>query len=276
MSTGCRGPIHSRSRREELNGSMAADTNPPDDLERTPAPAGPGVARHRGGRRTMAKATLSLAHRRPTAAGDAVGGDVDEDHGLVHRAQRGDRAAFAQLFKKHHGRVRAMCLRLLGAPAEAEDAVQQTFLEAWRCLPRFEGRSRFTTWITRVAIHTCFSTRRRLRRLWTRDSALEDGASFPMWAEPGLPADEIAARRARERAVGEVLRALSPKKRAVFVLADLEGLTSTEIALVLEIPDATVRTRLFHARRAVAALVRKHPGFVDVLAGRGRSRGEER
>lgn len=198
----------------------------------------------------------------------------DEDLELVARARRGDRAAFSQLFRRHHRRVLAMCARMLGDAAEVEDAVQQTFLEAWKSLGRFEGRSRFTTWITRVAIHTCFSTRRRLRRLLTRDTSVEDRAIVPAWAEAPVAADEVAGRHARERAVAEVLGRLSPRKRAVFVLADLEGHTSTEIAEILEIPDATVRTRLYHARRELAAAVRAHPGFVDVLAGRGPARGE--
>ncbi len=201
---------------------------------------------------------------------------LDEDADLVRRAQQGDRVAFGALFKKHHGRVQAMCMRMLADPVEVDDAVQQAFLEAWRCLPRFEGRSRFTTWITRVAMHTCFSTRRRLRRLLVSDvNAAADRAAVPVWQQPGLGADEIASRHAREAAVSEVLQALSPKKRAVFVLADLEGLSSTEIAEILEVPDATVRTRLFHARREVAQRVRGHKGFVDLLAGRGSARGED-
>ena len=214
---------------------------------------------------------------RPALAFQREQSPVDLDADLVARAQRGDRAAFGALFKKHHGRVHAMCMRLLSDPVEVDDAVQQAFLEAWRCLPRFEGRSRFTTWITRVAIHTCFSTRRRLRRMFVSDvNAAADRAAVPVWQEPGLAADEVAGRRARERAVADVLLRVAPKKRAVFVLADLEGMSSTEIAEILEIPDATVRTRLFHARRDVAALVRAHPGFVDVLAGRGSARGEGR
>src|ERR1041385_4937420 len=116
---------------------------------------------------------------------------VDDDADLVRRAQQGDRAAFGALFKKHHGRVQAMCMRMLADPAEVDDAVQQAFLEAWRCLGRFEGRSRFTTWITRVAIHTFFSTRRRLRRLFVSDvSAAADRAAIPVWQSPGLAADE--------------------------------------------------------------------------------------
>lgn len=199
-------------------------------------------------------------------------GPAADDEALVARARAGDRAAFGQLFTRHHGRVTAMCSRMLADRGRVDDAVQQTFLEAWRCLERFEGRSRFTTWLTRIAIHTCFGLRRRLARLvFVGDAQLE--SSFDV-EEAGRTPEQVALSRARERAIREVLASLSPKKRTVFVLADLEGMTSPEVAEVLGVPDATVRTRLFHARREVAAAVRAHPGLSDLLEARGRARGE--
>jgi RNA polymerase sigma-70 factor (ECF subfamily) len=204
--------------------------------------------------------------------------DADPDAPLVARAQAGDRRAFAELFARHHGRVRAMCARLLGGAAgpDVDDAVQTAFLEAWRCLDRFEGRSRFSTWITRVAIHTCFSLRRKLRRLL----AVADVSSFsgeageraaqPVWQEGTRGADEVASDKRHVSALDEVLARIAPKKRTVFVLADLEGMTSTEIAAVLDVPDATVRTRLFHARKEIAAAMRRHPGFAHLFAGGAR------
>jgi RNA polymerase sigma-70 factor (ECF subfamily) len=213
----------------------------------------------------------------PSAAAVAVADAlVDDDADLVARARRGDQAAFAALFHKHHGRVHAMCVRLLGrgrGDGDIDDAVQQTFLEAWRCLHRFEGKSRFTTWLTRIAIHTCFSVRRRLRRLLlSHDDApglalvdAEPAGSDGVVAEGPLAPDEHAIRAAQARALDDVLQQLSPKKRVVFVLADLEDRTSPEIAAILEIPEATVRTRLFHARKELAALLRAHPGFAGVF-----------
>lgn len=195
-----------------------------------------------------------------------------EDEALVARARAGDRAAFGQLFTRHHGRVTAMCVRLLPDKSRVDDAVQQTFLEAWRCLPRFEARSRFTTWLTRIAIHTCFGLRRRLARLVFVGET--PAAPVLELEEAGLSPEDVAARRAREVAIREVLAGLSEKKRVVFVLADLEGMTSPEVAEVLGVPDATVRTRLFHARREVAAAVRAHPGLMDLVAHRGPGRGE--
>jgi RNA polymerase sigma-70 factor (ECF subfamily) len=220
---------------------------------------------------------VALVKPLPAVDGAAV---VDPDEALVLRAQRGDQAAFSALFRAHHGRIHAMCARLLGgggahgrSDGDVDDAVQQTFLEAWRCLHRFEGKSRFTTWLTRIAIHTCFSVRRRLRRLFLAD----DDTRALQLVEPvrvdddraasaPLSPDEAASRHARATALDEVLLQLAPKKRVVFVLADLEELTSPEIAAIVGVPEATVRTRLYYARRELAALLRGHPGFADIDA----------
>lgn len=191
----------------------------------------------------------------------------DQDAALVQRARHGDRAAFAELFRKHHARIYGMCARLLWNRTEVEDAVQQTFLEAWRCLHRFEGKSRFTTWLTRIAIHTSFSTRRRLRRLvlgGLADAGSDEGVGASAEElDPRPPPDEMVDYRARQAALQQALQQLSTKKRVVLVLADLEGMTSPEIASVLDIPEATVRTRLFHARKELVRHLRDHPGFAD-------------
>ena len=198
----------------------------------------------------------------------------DEDEDLVELARNGDAPAFSKLFERHHGRVYAMCCRMLKEPAEVEDAVQHTFLEAWRCLDKFEGRSRFSTWITRIAIHTCLGFRRKVKRLVFTDEIPEPKIVSPNLSAGPLAPDEGASRAQRQRAVDEVLAELSEKKRAVFVLAELEGLTAPEISRAISIPEATVRTRLFHARRDFAAKARAHPGFADLFAGRGAIRGE--
>ncbi len=232
----------------------------------------------------LVKSPEAVDARAPERAVDVDHARFDADRDLVLRSQRGDRAAFSLLFQKHHGRVYGMCARLLSRKADVDDAVQQTFMEAWRCLHRFEGKSRFTTWLTRIAIHTCFSFRRKLRRLLLIDDVTEErgglsvvgaadgrGVPDPRHEQAPLPADEVASRRARSKALDEVLQNISEKKRTVFVLADLEDLTSPEVAEILGIPEATVRTRLFYARKEIAELLRAHPGFVDVTKLSGRT-----
>jgi RNA polymerase sigma-70 factor, ECF subfamily len=219
-------------------------------------------------------------------------GGVDEDEDLVRRAQAGDEGAFAALFGAHHGRIFGLCSRLL-AGRDVEDTVQQTFLEAWRCLHRFEGRSRFSTWLVRIAIHTCYSTRRRLRRALLlrrppqepqlalvtggtgHGSGPDDGTDGAHHPSAPLRPDEQLGHRVQEDALRQALLALSEKKRVAFVLSDLEGHTSPEVAEILGVPEATVRTRLFYARREVVAALRDHPAFAR-LAARDDAQGKTR
>ncbi|HEY1099211.1 MAG TPA: RNA polymerase sigma factor [Myxococcota bacterium] len=222
--------------------------------------------------------TKPLMHLVVPARSAAASTIVDVDVDLVDRARRGDRAAYGQLFERHHRRIHGMCTRLLRASGDVDDAVQTTFLEGWKSLHRFEGKSRFTTWLTRIAIHTCFSVRRRLKRLLLVDGQadgddrglrlleqLDDGSGPPHpHLQRPLAADEVASRHARERALQDVLAGLSEKKRAVFVLIDLEDLISPEVAEILGVNEATVRTRLFYARKEVAEALRTHPGFADL------------
>lgn len=190
--------------------------------------------------------------------------DVDES--LIERARKGDKHAFGELFSRHHGRIYATCARMLASAADAEDAVQHTFLEAWRCLPAFEGRSRFTTWLTRIAIYTCLGNRRKRARI-TYEEPNESSADVvrTQWAQPLMSPDDTAAHAARKKAVEEILQRIGIKKRAVLVMADFEGMTSPEIARAIDVPEATVRTRLFHARKELAQLVRAHPAFADLF-----------
>jgi len=194
--------------------------------------------------------------------------DVSDEE-LVARARDGDRAAFDALVVRHHGRVFSMCARLV-ARSDVDDAVQTTFLQAWRSLHRFEGKSRFTTWLTRIAIHTSLSARRRLVRWLLPDTNVtdEDGPALRLVDAEQPRADDVARQRAIAAALDVIVAGLSPKKRTVFVLSDLEGYTSPEVGEVLEIPEATVRTRLFYARREVKAAMADHPVLRELLGGR--------
>ncbi len=192
---------------------------------------------------------------------------VDPDAEVWAKAKAGDSAAFSALFEKHIGRVQAMCTRMLHDRAEVEDAVQQTFFEAWRSLHRFEGRSLFSTWITKIAIHTCLGFRRKLKRLFFSDDVEGDKQVEPAMMGPQVSPHEGAVALATQRALDEVLRHMTMKKRAVFVLAELEGMTAPEVSEILDIPEATVRTRLFHARKEFHKRARSHPVFKDRYEG---------
>ncbi len=191
-----------------------------------------------------------------------------EEQILIEKALQGDEKAFAKLYKRYHSQVYAFCSRLLRGRFDVDDAVQQVFLEAWRSMKRFEGRSLFSTWLTKIAIHTCLSFHRKTSRvvLHTTDELdpLEQGIELLWGHSPIMPEEELLVRE-RKATVNKLLARMTPKKKEVFMMSDMQGMTAPEISAVLKIPDATVRTRLFHARREFSTWVERNKNYRDVL-----------
>lgn len=175
---------------------------------------------------------------------------------VVSRASRGDPEAFAALFTQHRGDVSRLVYRMLHAPADLEDVVQEVFVQVFRSIKDFRGQSKFSTWLHRVTVNVVLMHRRSAR-------------SRPVLAEeiPGelvvdggqaLPDDDVE-RRERMRAFQRLLAKLGDKKRIVFVLHELEGMSPGEIAEIVGAPVLTVRTRLFYARRELEAMLADEP-----------------
>ena len=168
----------------------------------------------------------------------AMTDERDEDR-LVRRAGLGDVAAFEALYRRHVGRVHALCLRLAGDRHAAEDLTQDVFVRAWQKLSTFRGEAGFGTWLYRLALNLTVSALRSGRagsreRLTDAPEALErvEPAAGP---ELGLDLDRAIA-------------ALPAGARAVFVLHDVAGLRHDEIARQLGIAVGTARAHLHHAR----------------------------
>jgi RNA polymerase sigma-70 factor (ECF subfamily) len=184
--------------------------------------------------------------------------EVDE---VVQRAQRGDRAAFAELFRRHRNDVGRLVFRMLGPSSEADDVIQEVFLQVHRSLGDFRGQAKFTTWLHRVTVNVVLMARRaaRSRPVFVGEPSADQEL------DPGLPPDESVARRARIEAFRRLLDRLPEKKRTVFVLHELEGRTPAEIAEIVEAPVLTVRTRLFYARRELAEMMRQEPALAQLV-----------
>ena len=180
-----------------------------------------------------------------------AGGGTDEE--LVRRAQRGDRGAFDELVARHRDRVYAVALRLTRNPADAEDALQDTFLNAYRALGRFGGRARVSTWLYRIAANASYDV---INRRHGRDQALEDSVYEP--AAPGDSFAQSSQRQALERA----LAALPNEFREAVVLCDIAGLGAGEAAELLGVPAGTVKSRVFRARALLAVALRE-PDALD-------------
>jgi RNA polymerase sigma-70 factor, ECF subfamily len=173
---------------------------------------------------------------------DAEAREAFEDARAVEAAAGGDRRAFERLYRRHVGRVHALCLRLAGHRETAEDCVQEAFVSAWRALPTFQARSRFSTWLHRIAVNTVLA---RYRGLAARlESTAGDDA-------------EILDRRSVEDAppidLEAAIAALPDGARHVLVLAGLYGFSHEEVATELGIAVGTSKAQLHRARQLLAA-----------------------
>jgi len=175
-------------------------------------------------------------------AGTRAGLEVASEQSLVERVARdGDGQAFAELVRRHQGRVRGLLLRLCGQRELADDLAQETFLRAYRGLGAFEGRARLSTWLYRIAYNVFVNHRQRTRVL---DALPEDFDP----AAPVSPATNPTHGDLR-RDVHAAVATLPEHYRAVVVLHYLEDASYPEIAEILELPLGTVKTHLHRAKK---------------------------
>ena len=179
-----------------------------------------------------------------------------EELDLVRVAQAGRRSAFEALVRRHHVRVIQLCASMLGDPAEAEDAAQESFLKAYVSLARFERDAAFGTWLHRIAVNHCLDLlRKRARRktdsldeLVERESgALEGLFSGPADPSRALEAADLAAR---------LLATLPEEQRVALTLRETQGLNYEEIAKVMDCTVDSVKGRLKRARETLEKSLR--------------------
>ena len=185
-----------------------------------------------------------------------IGHGPDETE-LVARAQRGDRDAFAALMVRYGSSVLSMAWRIVGDRALAEDAAQETFLAAFRALPRFRAESRFSTWLYRIAVNKCRDLlRARASRRETSD-AIEGDADDTLSGPAGHSVqhrtpEELLLDRQRAEHISEAIDQLQPIYREAFVLRHVEGLSYEEMTEVLEVDGGTLRMRVYKARQELS------------------------
>lgn len=180
---------------------------------------------------------------------------------LLQRARSGDELAFEIIVRRHGGRMLAAAQRLLQNSQDAEDAIQEAFLCAFRSLHQFEGQSRLGTWLHRIAINSALMRLRTRKR--RRECSIEN--LLPTFHEDGHRQEILAAPQALVHTPLEAqeLRAMVRAKidclpetyRTVLVLRDIEELTTEETAAVLKIQTGAVKTRLHRARLALRELL---------------------
>ncbi len=189
---------------------------------------------------------------------------MSDEAQLIARAAGGDADAFRQLYRAHREKVARLAYRVLGGHHDLEDVVQEVFVQVHKSLPDFRGQSKFGTWLHRVTVNVALMHRRAAKSRPTfSEPTPEDRVASPNCPAP----DEDAERRERIRAFGRLLDRLGDKKRVVFVLHELEGVTPSEIAHIVGAPVLTVRTRLFYARRELEAMLGEEPTLAGLRAG---------
>jgi RNA polymerase sigma-70 factor (ECF subfamily) len=186
---------------------------------------------------------------------------------LIDRAKRGDKPAFGQLIRMHQRRIYACAIHMLGDRGEAEDAVQETFLRAWRAIDRFDGRAELSTWLYRICINVSLNTLRRRKRVEAADLA------DPRVPEPSADptqgqTDPRHAAQALQlyRRLAKALDGLSPSLRATVVLVLLDGMPQKEASEVLGCSEGTIAWRVHEARRRLREVLGDHLEGEDVAA----------
>jgi RNA polymerase sigma-70 factor (ECF subfamily) len=170
----------------------------------------------------------------------------------IARARRGDLEAFDIIIRRSERRVVSVAWRILGDEDDARDAAQEVFLRVFRYLGSFRAGENFSAWLYRIAINTCRDARRgKSLRLARFPSIGESGEDFLEEAGPDAHPDDAVLRSQRRALIRRALAELADREREAFVLRDLEGLTTDEVAEVLGMRAVTVRSYVSTARSKV-------------------------
>jgi RNA polymerase sigma-70 factor, ECF subfamily len=183
----------------------------------------------------------------PVAARGAES-QMGEEAALVARAQAGDEGAFEDLVLRYAPRLRGVLLRVIREPEAAHDALQDALLRAWQNIDRFQGRSSLFTWLTRIGINEAYRTIRRneAEAALPLDDAI--GERIPIW---GKQPDQVFESREFLAAVEAALSRLPIDYREAVVLRDVEGLSTSEVAEILDIGERALKSRLHRGRMAL-------------------------
>jgi RNA polymerase sigma-70 factor (ECF subfamily) len=173
------------------------------------------------------------------------------DEVLIARIANGDRLAMQVLFARHHVRVYRFVLRLVRNEATAEDLISEVFLDVWRQAGKFEGRSAVSTWMLSIARFKALSTLRRRPEAELDEetaAAIEDQADDP---------EVVLAKKDKGAALRHCMAKLSAEHREVIDLVYYHEQSVEEVARIVGVPEATVKTRMFYARKKLSELLKQ-------------------
>jgi len=179
-----------------------------------------------------------------------------DDHRLIAASRKGDTAAFGELVRRYQDRLFNTVYRLLDNADDAQDVVQDAFLNAYQSLDGFKGDSQFFTWLYRIAVNTAISHKRRQRLTLSIDGGRNgEGRVEPLDTSEASRPGYALEQGEEERRVQRALNRLSAEHRAVLVMKDMEGQKYEAMAEVLGVPIGTIRSRLHRARSELRELL---------------------
>jgi RNA polymerase sigma-70 factor (ECF subfamily) len=194
-----------------------------------------------------------------TTKRNALGATTDE--ALIAAIAAGDQNAMRTLYNRHHVRVFRFVTRLVGDATAAEDVVSEAFIDVWRQASRFEGRSAVSTWIMSIARFKALSVRRR-----RQDAELDDKVAETV-ADEGSTPEETVLEMDRNTQLRECLKQLTAEHREIVDLVYYHDKSIEEVAVIINVPKNTVKTRMFYARKRLAQLLAQHRDFDDLTVG---------
>jgi RNA polymerase sigma-70 factor, ECF subfamily len=196
---------------------------------------------------------------------------MQDESVLIGEAARGDARAFEELVLLKRERVVRTAYQITGDLEDARDVAQWVFVRLWKVLRRFDPGRRFDTWLYRITVNAAIDLLREKGPRGAIQSLAEDSA--PLVAGDSGAAERSLDLQELQRAFLHLAARLAPKQRAAFVLREIEGLTTEEVARSLGVRESTVRNHLLQARRILrAGLEREYPGLVPAEHRRGTAR----
>ncbi|TXD31675.1 sigma-70 family RNA polymerase sigma factor [Lujinxingia vulgaris] len=192
--------------------------------------------------------------------------DALDDAALASRAVDGDFAAFEKIVERHRDKAFRLAFSLTKSEADAQDVVQEAFINIYRKLDTFAGDAQLSSWMYRIVVNAALMRLRKTRR---RAEVSVDDVSDPAHFEPSVPGepagwrvrgDEAAENRELRDQILAAIDQLDPKYQAAFLLREIEGLSLDEIASVLDLSTGAVKTRLHRARLFLQAALEPYLG----------------
>jgi RNA polymerase sigma-70 factor (ECF subfamily) len=179
----------------------------------------------------------------------AAAREASSDEELIRRIAHGEQLAMRTLFARHRVALHRWLLRLVGDEALAEDLLSEVFLDVWRQAAAFEARSSVSTWLLAIARYKALSARRR-----RTDVELDEEIASTV-ADPADDPERVLQKKNRAQLLRHSLGRLSPEHGEVIDLVYYHGRSVREVAEIVGVPEATVKTRMFYARKRLAELV---------------------